>query len=54
MEGVDQVIPVDAFIPGCPPRPEAIIDGVVKLLSHLASPAPKAPAVVSEGEKGPA
>jgi NADH-quinone oxidoreductase B subunit len=33
--GVDQVIPVNAFIPGCPPRPEAIIDGIVKLLASL-------------------
>jgi NADH-quinone oxidoreductase B subunit len=33
--GIDQVIPVNAFIPGCPPRPEAIIDGVVKLLGSL-------------------
>ena len=32
---IDQVIPVDAYIPGCPPRPEAIIDGVVKLLQSL-------------------
>ena len=39
--GIDQVIPVNAYIPGCPPRPEAIIDGVVKLLMSLApSPAP--------------
>ena len=35
MEGIDKVIPVNAYIPGCPPRPEAIIDGVVKLLGSL-------------------
>ncbi len=35
MGGIDQVIPVNAYIPGCPPRPEAIIDGVVKLLGSL-------------------
>ncbi len=33
--GVDEVIPVSAYIPGCPPRPEAIIDGIVKLLGSL-------------------
>ena len=33
--GVDKVIPVNAYIPGCPPRPEAIIDGVVKLLNSV-------------------
>jgi NADH-quinone oxidoreductase B subunit len=32
---IDEVIPVDAYIPGCPPRPEAIIDGLVKLLHSL-------------------
>jgi NADH-quinone oxidoreductase B subunit len=36
--GVDEVIPVNAYIPGCPPRPEAIIDGVVKLLQSLQAP----------------
>jgi NADH-quinone oxidoreductase B subunit len=32
---ISDVIPVDVFIPGCPPRPEAIIFGVVKLLEKL-------------------
>ena len=34
---IDQVIPVNAYIPGCPPRPEAIIDGVAKLVNNLHS-----------------
>ena len=33
--GIDTVIPVSAYIPGCPASPEAIIDGVVKLLGSL-------------------
>lgn len=33
--GADTAIPVSAYIPGCPARPEAIIDGVVKLLKTL-------------------
>jgi len=33
--GIDQVIPVDIYVPGCPPRPDAIIDGIVKLLKKL-------------------
>lgn len=33
--GVDSVIPVSAYIPGCPASPKAIIDGVVKLLASL-------------------
>ena len=51
MGGIDQVIPVDAFIPGCPPRPEAIIDGVVKLLSSLASPTTQGLPIVAVPEK---
>ncbi|HBC86214.1 MAG TPA: NADH-quinone oxidoreductase subunit B [Lentisphaeria bacterium] len=35
MGGVDSVIPVSAFIPGCPACPEAIMDGVVKLITSL-------------------
>lgn len=33
LEGIDRIIPVDMYVPGCPPKPEAIIDGVLKLLS---------------------
>ena len=33
--GIDQVIPVNMYVPGCPARPDAIIDGVVKLLGKL-------------------
>ena len=41
MDGIDKVIPVDAYIPGCPPRPEAVIDGVVKLLNSIYPPKAK-------------
>ncbi len=34
---IDNVIPVDIYVPGCPPRPEAIIDGVVKAVAKLES-----------------
>ena len=35
MGGIDQILPVNMYVPGCPARPDAIIDGVVKLLGKL-------------------
>jgi NADH:ubiquinone oxidoreductase subunit B-like Fe-S oxidoreductase len=32
---LDEVIPVDVYVPGCPPKPEAMMQGVVKLLTKM-------------------
>ena len=53
---IDEVLPVNVYVPGCPPRPEAIIHGVVQLLQGLKEgnpelPPVEIPAIISDNEE---
>lgn len=37
VRGADKILPIDVYIPGCPPRPEAIMDGIIKLRKKISS-----------------
>jgi NADH-quinone oxidoreductase subunit B len=42
LQGVDKIVPVDIHVPGCPPRPEALVEGIIRLQEKIAAGVPPA------------
>ena len=51
VQGVDQIVPVDMYVPGCPPRPEMLIDGIIKLHEKIMKGEPRSKLVLEEAAK---
>jgi len=42
LQGVDKIVPVDIYVPGCPPRPEMLVEGIVRLQERIKAGVPPA------------